>query len=626
MKNFRFYQTSGIDNFVFDRSLREFFELSIDGTIKEDIQNSLDAQLNPEIPVGIEIRLLEVPRNEIPGIDGIFGRLSSIEKKQSTLNEETRNSIKHMMKYKDVPIVKVLTFEDKNTKGLSGVDKHSNSDSIFASYAYQKGIHIETEVKIEQSRGGSHGVGKIANNAASALNMMFFANCDEKKEKHVGGNIHLIEHNYKGKCFKSTGFFTDEENGIFYPYENYGLSSIFSKDTRGLKVIIPFLHDEFFDATRIIKCVCDNFFMAILNNRLIVSIFDEKGNQEIINKDSIHGIIYNNKIYQSELETRHDIDTFLYLETLQDVSPRKFAITLKTGEIMEFDLYLRKVDDITKGKMAIIRSMGMKIEDFKVKNNVKKPFNAVLLCGSKEDKYLKSLENESHTQISHEHIKDNVMRKNAMYFINKIHSEMQKIITEIFQAGILDEDVINTDDLINTFDSSFKKEITKNSDTFIVDGKSLVKLKPRGEKSKPKKPREGGPAKEVKNRNPSNNMDGEKDKIISASIVVPTYNAKRIILKDYERLQFVLDGDFKKYRLADIKFILIDGMGKEIKNGISLEESFNRIELEDGTKLLIENNKIINVPLRKKVLELKLFFNEGYNNAYKFVYEMEVSK
>ena len=71
--------------------------------------------------------------------------------------------------------------------------------------------------------------------------------------------------------------------------------------------------------------------------------------------------------------------------------------------------------------MAIVRTIGMKIEDKKIKNNVNKPFNAILIPETiAEDAFLKSRENESHTQLSFEHIKDQKLQKNAKRFINNI--------------------------------------------------------------------------------------------------------------------------------------------------------------------------------------------------------------
>lgn len=70
--------------------------------------------------------------------------------------------------------------------------------------------------------------------------MMYFANCDEEGNRHLGGTVQLIEHKYKDGYYRSTGYFTDSKNidsktTKFYPYEN-NLDNVFSKDTRGLKI------------------------------------------------------------------------------------------------------------------------------------------------------------------------------------------------------------------------------------------------------------------------------------------------------------------------------------------------------------------------------------------------------
>jgi hypothetical protein len=75
--------------------------------------------------------------------------------------------------------VAYISFEDFNTRGLKGT-KNGQSDSTedtWAIYAYNKGVHTEeADEAVETSRGGSHGVGEIASNAASDLNLMYFAN------------------------------------------------------------------------------------------------------------------------------------------------------------------------------------------------------------------------------------------------------------------------------------------------------------------------------------------------------------------------------------------------------------------------------------------------------------------
>src|SRR5699024_5089076 len=172
--------------------------------------------------------------------------------------------------------VKYISFEDENTRGLTGA-KYGQSNSkehTWGIYAYNKGVHFEEgDKKFEASRGGSHGVGKIASNAASDLHVMFFANCDENNEQHLGGTIQLIEHELNGQCYRSSGYFAKQKvagkTTKFMPFENT-FGNVFEKKTRGLKIVIPFLREQFYREKEVVQAVCDSFFMAILERKLVV--------------------------------------------------------------------------------------------------------------------------------------------------------------------------------------------------------------------------------------------------------------------------------------------------------------------------------------------------------------------
>src|SRR5699024_10773973 len=143
----------------------------------------------------IEIVLGKIGKSDLPGIDEVFKHIDSMEGK----NEYTVEKIQYMQSKKEENSINVLTIEDLNTKGLSGAKngQSGSSEDTFGSYAYRKGFHNRNEnEEAEISRGGSHGIGKISNNAVSDINLMYFANCDGIGEKHVGGSIHLIEHRY----------------------------------------------------------------------------------------------------------------------------------------------------------------------------------------------------------------------------------------------------------------------------------------------------------------------------------------------------------------------------------------------------------------------------------------------
>lgn len=118
--------------------------------------------------------------------------------------------------------------------------------------------------------------------------------------------------------------------------------------------------------------------------------------------------------------------TPLYLNTYLKEPPKEIIVS-NGEEEFKFNLYFKYDENISKGRVAIIRTIGMKIEDFKVKSNATKPFNAVLIGGNREDAYLKSLENESHTKLSKDHFSDRRLKKLATRFINKLSEEIAKL-------------------------------------------------------------------------------------------------------------------------------------------------------------------------------------------------------
>ncbi len=281
-----------LEESTFNKILERFYNFGISGLVRENIQNSLDGKLpGSNEPVIVTIKTGSVNKNDIPGLDEIKERIKSLKGQ----NNYTKETIEHMKKKMDDEIINYISFEDFNTKGLTGANngQSDNKKDTWSIYAYNKGVHTEEDDEnLEKSRGGSHGIGKIASNAASDLYMMYFANCDEQGNKHLGGTVQLIEHKFKDKHYRSTGYFTDVKNmgdnkTKFYPFENK-FHEIFEKNTRGLKIIIPFLREQFNNEKEIITSVCDSFFIAIMENKLQVIV-----NDKTINKDTIKNYIKN---------------------------------------------------------------------------------------------------------------------------------------------------------------------------------------------------------------------------------------------------------------------------------------------------------------------------------------------
>ena len=637
----KFSVIPGIEESTFNKVLERFYDLGIAGLVRENIQNSLDGKIPGETkPVVVTIKTGKVNKNDIPGLNDIKERIDCLQGH----NSYTKETISHMQNKMNQEEVDYISFEDFNTKGLKGAKNGQSyrAEDTWGIYAYNKGVHSEEEdSSLEKARGGSHGIGKIASNAASELHMMYFANCDEEGNKHLGGTVQLVEHKYKNKYYRSTGYFTDiktieNKEERFYPYENT-FSEVFEKNTRGLKIIIPFLREQFNNEVDIIKSICDSFFIAILENKLEVIV-----NDKTINSKTIKKYIENKKYYIQDVAEMKEEFTPLYLSTYMKKKPMQIIIEDKK-EKYNFNLYFNYDESIPKGRVAIIRTIGMKIEDKKVKGNVNKPFNAILIPEStKEDAFLKSLENESHTELSFEHIKDQKLQSNAKRFINNISKVMAKIIEDEIKKSNPTDGVMNTEDILYYVESQFKQELADSLGTVKLSNgdkeKTIVKVEqdiPKKKDPKDKKDNDKDkkkPLKKVKKKPRNDESDTEQETDGVSPEKSTTYSAhpdrvERLIVryKEYVKFDFTETDEMKKVKLCDIALSVVDGMGVEYNNEFNMKDNYECvIDKATGHRCKIENNLIKDVKVVKGNVQIELKLKDTYNKALKFMYYVEV--
>lgn len=479
---------------------------------------------------------------------------------------------------------------------------------------------------------------KLLPNAASDLHVMYFANCDENGEQHLGGTVQLIEHMYEGQAFRSTGYFTDIEllgNNIskFYPYENH-FHDVFKKDTRGLKIIIPYFRADYDDERSIIKSICDSFFISIINNKLEVHV-----NEKVVSKDTILNYVRDQAYYNQDITEAKKEFTPLYLDTYLN-APSEEIVVSNGEEDFHFNLYFTYDERIPKGRVAVVRTIGMKIEDFTVKGNATKPFNAVLIGGPNEDAYLKSLENESHTKLTKDHFNDAKLKRLAKKFINNLSKEIAKVIEEAIKKNNPTDGPMNTEDILYVVETQFKKDLENSLGTVKINkGKTLVKT--TGKQSKKEKrnkrvdngqkvdnkkdltKRKRDPLKWQRSNDEFDNTIAEGKERYSAHPEI----VERVILNDKELIKF----DFAKSdqlgaaKVCDISLSIIDGMGTEYKNEFKIQDNYQEIiDINAGQSCDFNKNVIKNVQIENGVAQLKLKLKNTFNRSLKFVYYVEV--
>lgn len=640
-----FSEIPSIEEANFDKVLERFFKMGINGLVRENIQNSLDGKLNSiKGPVKVRIETGDLERSRVPGIEEITAHINSLVGR----NGYTKEAITYMQKKVLAKNIRYISFEDMNTKGLAGArNGQSNKQSdTWSAYAYSKGVHAELEEsEQEKSRGGSHGVGKIASNSASDIHLSYFANCDERNDQHLGGNIQLIEHKLDDKFYRSTGYFAKVEKTSatqtrFKPYEN-NFDHVFNKETRGLKIIIPFLRKEYDDEVKIIVSVIESFFIGIIQEKLEVEV-----NSHLINAQTIQKFIEDPKYFEQEPKNIKKDFTPLYFNTYKsEPKPQKLIVSNGIKDL-EFDLYFHYNAEITSGRVAIVRTVGMKIEDFKVNNNVRKPFNAILIGGREEDQYLKSLENESHTALEVDHIKDEKLKKQAKKFIRNLNKEMAEVIAKAYEDENPTDGLINTENVLFTVENRFREALESTTGTVLVNnGNKIVKSPKKKSKVKPgagneQPEKKGSTAKQDetkgKRRKPTKvatpqdgAQDADGEPTSAGKFVLYPESVERLILANQEIVKFNLKNDdqIRNASTCNIEIAVVDGMGREQLNEFNLDENYQTaFDLATGEMCPIENQQIKGVTIHDGEMDLKLMIKDRFNRALKFMYYVEVMK
>ncbi|MGL5798002.1 MAG: hypothetical protein ACRCYT_07335, partial [Cetobacterium sp.] len=495
---------------------------------------------------------------------------------------------------------------------------------------------------------------------ASDIAIMYFATKDNLEEMYLGGTCEFIDHVYENKNFLGTGYFADFKIDKFQAYKNKNVHSIFSKNTRGLKVIIPFLKEEFLDNKEIVNSVCDSFFISILNKALEVNISNEK-----IDNENLENIIFNEKYYEQNLKefNRNSNLSPLYLKTFLNGEKEKLEVLDKNGKVYVFDMYLNMVEGLKVAKYCVFRTNGMKIAEKSIKGYSSSAFNVVLISKSRnEDIFLKSLENEAHTQLSSEHIKNKIFKQNAVRFLNSLDNEIGKVISKKLEKLNPTDGKIDTSDIIYEMNYNFKKIEKESKSTIKISEKDekINNKSTKGEKIeeltltktstgdfdidpngkimlKTVSPRiKGGlnqpigksfnyEYQKVTEKNPSKrtitkNINGKEKKFIKLA----SGSVRRKIIKNQEKLLLDLTGisEIKKIFNCSLKISAVDGEGKETDDFI-ITDNYKRIK--DNTKelnLYFSKKEIENVSIVENKINLVLDLTLDYNKNLKFIYEV----
>ena len=169
--------------------------------VREVIQNSLDAKADDADLVTVKFELFPMPREGVPGSDGLTKALEQCVKASAGESEEVQAAVKETYEYSQRQSFPILTCSDFGTTGMSGPYERGKA---FYTYMNTKGSSPGNS-----GRAGSHGHGKDAPLVNSKLRTIF-ASSNFRNESGE------IEHMAQGKCVLMSHYEEEEQ------YENIG--------------------------------------------------------------------------------------------------------------------------------------------------------------------------------------------------------------------------------------------------------------------------------------------------------------------------------------------------------------------------------------------------------------------
>lgn len=393
---------------------------------RETCQNSIDARKNHDKPVVVEFNSFKIKRENIPQVENLTEEIVLCRNYQSS-HPVISNQLLNMALSIATKEIECLRVSDFNTKGLSGVYDHRNSPF----YLLTKGSALTDKIG---TAGGSKGIGKFASFVASSFNTVFYSTLNLENEVGHIGISKLCSREIVNSSEKTigTGYYCSNESlspidKAIYLDENFR-----DRKETGTDIYILGFRKESNWKTKIISKILESFMAAIVFGELEVIVDGTK-----INKISLSELIQEGLFIERSL--KNSIKAQYYLLTNQ----KSVKETIEIGNYGKVDVYLTGYDrENVKdaiNECIMIRYPYMKIKALKIPTQI--PFSAVcVIPKSTLNEMLREIENPQHTDWEVERVDES-----RRFEIRKTIKEMKDKIQGLIESHLANPSQDQTD-------------------------------------------------------------------------------------------------------------------------------------------------------------------------------------
>jgi hypothetical protein len=387
---------------------------------REVIQNSLDAaEPNKNLPVKVSFALAKIAVSDIPNF---LALRETIQQCAVFYKDDSKfsNFCTTATRLLEADIITCLRISDYNTVGM----EYRSEDEKSPFYAFMKSVGFN--FKPSSGAGGSFGYGKGAYYAASQLHTLFVSGIYGDNKYIFQGKSRLTTHKDGQGNIKDYSGLYGLGNGI--PVTNIEMApEVFKRSEKGTDIIIPGFHEERDWKEALIKSILNNFWLSILEDKLVVSVGDT-----VIDKENIEEIISQ---YYTETDSDggiHEPETwnpYPYFKAVKYVGgaySQRFQEHLSTLGLVQ--LYLLQKDGLPN-RTVYMRSPKMTV--FKKTDNRGFSYAGVFVCDNVEgNAILRQMENPQHNEWK----KNNYLENDAVHLdAKKAEDEIKAFVKKCLE-------------------------------------------------------------------------------------------------------------------------------------------------------------------------------------------------
>lgn len=482
-----FPTTGGGKKTGFNESGIQFFN---DDTLlslaREICQNSLDAKNDKNTdPVVVEFHSFRLKKENIMGYDdflNIIDKEIDYAKKYYKNDKNPVNFYSEAKRSLEKEELLCLRISDFNTSGLTGSDREIDSK-------WDRLVKSEGFSDNPTTSGGSFGIGKNAAFACSKLHTVFYSTLDATGLVASQGVSKLSSCELdNGNITQGTGYFgmvKEVEHGVNLDRMQSQLyidDSFTERNNPGTDIYVLGFDDKNKSneivgdenegwVIDIAASIIDNYFVSILDNKLIVKINDMVLNSETILEK--FNYIYTNNV---ELFNQYTVDYFNILTTEQYETKHETFSMFEPDDV-SFDIAF---NPNFKNRVAIIKGTGMKIFDKDKLPQISFYCGVLNLIGKEVNAYFRQMENPKHDEWYPSKMKD---EKEARKQYNKLFDFVRATIRKYVESSVpesMDAEGVG-EFLPDEFDDGSNHEPTENIVDDIIEevevrDKPIVKM------------------------------------------------------------------------------------------------------------------------------------------------------